>query len=75
MCRNLSDNLLINFVSDDEYTRQTQTMCYCFKMGLSCNETTVALFNFITDRARYNTKYCHLFVTGIFVRNNNLVNR
>ena len=35
-------------VSSDEYTRKTQNMRGCYNIELSCNETTVLFFNFIT---------------------------
>ena len=56
-------------VSDDEYNCQIQNMCDCYNIDLSCNEMTVLLFNFITDRTRHSTKYCHFFMTSILVKN------
>ena len=39
-------------VNDDEYTRQTQSMFVRYNIELTCNETIVLFFNFITNRAR-----------------------
>ena len=46
-------------MSDDEYTRQTQSTCY--NTESSYNEMTVLLFH-------GNAEYCHFFVTSILVK-------
>ena len=37
-------------LNDDEYTRETESTCYCYNTESSCNETTVSFLSSITDK-------------------------
>lgn len=58
-------------LNDDEYTRETESTCYCYNTESSCNETTVPLSSSITDKVLVPSRRVYSSKTGDWLKQRN----
>lgn len=58
-------------LNDDEYTRETESTCYCYNTESSCNETTVSFLSSITDKVLAPLRRVYSSKTGNCLKQQN----